>query len=66
MSKENGEVIGFKGLFGVVMRLLTSGMEADLAVCIKEISNGISLIRDDDLPRRCIEVCMSLLFWWNG
>ena len=52
MSKENGEVIGFKGLSGVVMRLLTSGMEADLAVCIKEISNGISLTQSATVTTR--------------
>ena len=62
MSNENGEMIGFKGLFEMVM---TSGIEPGLAVCISVVSNGIHLTPDDDLPRRCIDVYMPLEFWWH-
>ena len=66
MSNTNGDVMGVIGFLGIMCTRWTTGKDALLAVCNRNISNGKSLARVGCLPSRCIAVCMFLLFWWNG
>ena len=66
MSKENGLVGGLRGSVGIGEWKLISGIQADSAVCERDISRGTSLFLADSLPMRWVDVCMFLFFWWKG